>query len=53
MSGFLARKKGREKYELQEPAGLAVAPGGGGAPPTATNYGSITSLLNNEVTTVR
>ncbi len=46
MSRFLARKKGKEKYELQE--GVAATQGvPTGAP--GPNYGSITSLLNNEV----
>ena len=54
MSRFLVRKKGKEKYELSEPrgggeAGVLGGQGVGVTPPPAANYGSITSLLNNEV----
>jgi hypothetical protein len=46
MFRFLVRKKGQEEYELEE--GAAATQGVPTAPP-APNYGSIASLLNNEV----
>ena len=44
MSKFLVRKKPRDKYELD-----TASPPPSPAHQAITNYGSITSLLNNEV----
>ena len=47
MSKFLVRKKPRDKYELD-----TASPPPSPAHQAITDYGSITSLLNNEVSSI-